>query len=227
MEQKDLISVIVPTYNAENYIERCINSLTIQSYSNMEIIAVNDGSTDSTRILLEQLAQRDERIRLIHKENGGVSSARNVGLDKAKGEYITFVDSDDWVEIDYLQHMYDMIKRTNADIAAVNFRPIYSGLVYGHKYSPIQKEEYITDFFEILQQCANMEAYTCGVHCKLIRKSVIGNIRFNHLRYGEDAYFNRLVFQNAHGILKMPCNEYNYNVHEESASNDGIDSAPI
>jgi glycosyltransferase involved in cell wall biosynthesis len=218
-EQKGLISVIVPTYNAEKTIERCINSLTLQSYSNIEIIVVNDGSTDSTGILLEQLAHRDERIRLIHKENGGVSSARNVGLDNAQGEYITFVDSDDWVEIDFLQHMYDMLKRTNADIAAVNLQPIYYGSVYHQKYSLIKKEEYVTDFSEILQQCANMETYTCCVASKLIRNSVIGDIRFNHLRYAEDAYFNRRVFQNAHGIVKMTYNEYNYNIHEESASN--------
>jgi glycosyltransferase involved in cell wall biosynthesis len=220
MEQKGLISVIVPTYNAEKTIERCINSLSIQSYSNIEIIAVNDGSTDSTGILLEQLANRDERIRLIRKENGGVSSARNVGLDNAQGEYITFVDSDDWVEIDFLQHMYDMLKRTNADIAAVNLKPIVDGAVREYQTSLIEKEEYLSDYLEILQQCANLELYTCGVACKLVRTSVIGDIRFNHLKYGEDAYFFRRVFQNVHGIVKMPYAEYNYNVHEDSASND-------
>jgi glycosyltransferase involved in cell wall biosynthesis len=166
------------------------------------------------------LAHRDERIRLIHKENGGVSSARNVGLDNAQGEYITFVDSDDWVEIDFLQHMYDMLKRTNADIAAVNLKPIFDETMHAYKMPRIEKEEYLSDYLEILQQCANLEPYTCGVACKLVRTSVIGDIRFNYLKYGEDAYFFRRVFQNVHGIVKMPYAEYNYNIHEDSASND-------
>ena len=105
---KDLISVIVPIYNVEKYLEKCVNSITSQTYKNLEIILVDDGSTDSSPEICEKLKQSDDRIIVIHKKNGGLSSARNAGLDIAKGKYIGCVDSDDYID----EKMYEKLCRT-------------------------------------------------------------------------------------------------------------------
>lgn len=98
MCQEKLLSVIVPVYNVEQYLARCIDSILQQSYRNLELILVDDGANDSSGAICDQYAQKDPRVNVIHKENGGLSSARNAGLDAAKGEYVGFVDSDDWIE---------------------------------------------------------------------------------------------------------------------------------
>ena len=98
-----MISIIVPIYNREKYLSECIDSILVQSYSDFEVLLIDDGSTDRSGEICDEYAQKDARIRVFHKENGGVSSARNVGLDNATGEWIAFVDSDDWVGEKYLE----------------------------------------------------------------------------------------------------------------------------
>ena len=106
-----LISVIVPVYKVEPYLNRCVDSILGQTYQNLEVILVNDGSKDGSGSICDAYAQKDSRIRVIHKENGGLSSARNAGMDAATGEYITFVDSDDWLEADGYEHLMDLMER--------------------------------------------------------------------------------------------------------------------
>lgn len=105
MENTPLLSVIVPVYNVEAYLSRCVDSILAQTYQNLEIILVNDGTKDSSDVICDNYAAQDSRIRVIHKENGGLSSARNAGLDISRGEYIAFVDSDDWIEPDAYEKM--------------------------------------------------------------------------------------------------------------------------
>lgn len=111
MEQNILISVVVPVYNVEAYVGRCVESILNQTYRNLEVILVDDGSKDRSGILCDEYAAKDARVRVIHKENGGLSSARNVGIEKASGEYITFVDSDDWIEADAYAHLLSVMQR--------------------------------------------------------------------------------------------------------------------
>lgn len=112
----DLISVVVPCYNVEKYLEKCVNSIINQTYKNLEIILVDDGATDETPNICDKLAKTDTRIKVIHKENGGISDARNTGLSVAQGKYITFFDSDDWVESDTLNIAYREITEKNLDL---------------------------------------------------------------------------------------------------------------
>lgn len=105
MEQDILISVIVPVYNVEEYLPRCVDSILSQTYRNLEVILVDDGTKDKSDVICDEYAQKDPRVRVIHKKNGGLSSARNAGIDVAKGEYLGFVDSDDWIEPDTYEHM--------------------------------------------------------------------------------------------------------------------------
>lgn len=114
-----LISVVIPVYNIEDYLERCVNSVCAQSYGNLDIILVDDGSTDASGALCDALAEKDERIRVFHKANGGSSSARNLGIAQAKGEYIGFVDSDDYISENMYELLYGAIKQYDVKIAQI------------------------------------------------------------------------------------------------------------
>ena len=123
MEKK--ISVIVPVYNVEQYLERCVNSIINQTYENLEIILVDDGSTDRSGEMCDSFAEKDERIKVVHKENGGASAARNRGLDICLGEYVTFVDSDDWLDIHMYKDLMELMVNMDADIVECNWEVIY------------------------------------------------------------------------------------------------------
>lgn len=112
----DLISVIVPIYNVEKYLIRCVDSICGQSYSNLEVILVDDGSPDKCGDICEQLKKTDKRIKVIHKENGGLGFARNSGLKEVTGKYVTFIDSDDWISSDHIENLYKVIKKFDADV---------------------------------------------------------------------------------------------------------------
>lgn len=118
-----LISVIVPVYKVEQYLEKCVNSITAQTYSNLEIILVDDGSPDKCGDICDSLAEKDKRIKVIHKMNGGLSSARNAGIDIATGQYIGFVDSDDFIEPEMYEKLLKLIKQegTKLAVCAVNY----------------------------------------------------------------------------------------------------------
>ena len=116
MDEK-LVSVIIPAYNIEDYIGRCLDSIISQTYKNLEIIVVDDGSRDYTGEILDNYAKKDRRIKVIHKENGGVSSARNKGIEAAEGDYIGFIDGDDLIEPGMYKTLVDLLEEENADIA--------------------------------------------------------------------------------------------------------------
>ena len=121
MLDKPLISVIIPIYNVENYLAKCVNSVIDQNYKNLEIILVNDGSPDNCGSICDEYAQKDNRIVVIHKKNGGLSDARNAGLKISTGDFITFVDSDDYVNKDFISTLVSLIQDFEADIAISPF----------------------------------------------------------------------------------------------------------
>lgn len=123
----DLISVIVPVYNVEAYLDRCVSSIVNQSHKNLEIILVDDGSPDGCPALCDEWAARDERIHVLHKENSGLSDARNAGMGAAHGEYISFIDGDDWIEPRFFEILQHELEAQNADVAAVQYRPCWEG----------------------------------------------------------------------------------------------------
>lgn len=115
----ELVTIIVAAYNVENYINKCVNSLMAQTYQNIEMLLVDDGSTDNTGMMIEEKKKGDSRIKVFHKTNGGLSDARNYGLDRMTGRYVTFVDADDFVPQNYIEHMVSIIEARNADVAVV------------------------------------------------------------------------------------------------------------
>ena len=192
-----LVSVIVPIYNVERYIEKCVTSILEQKYKNIELILVDDGSTDESGKIIDALAKKDKRINVIHKANGGVSSARNSGLDTAKGEYVCFVDGDDYVMEDYITYMYDMIERNKSDIAI-------SKLMFSNFDNSQIKE----DVYEnVSGETAAIEIMTynipIGVYCKLFNREFLNknNIRFfQDIYIGEGFNFNVKAFQLANKV---------------------------
>ena len=117
----ELISVVVPVYKVEEYLSRCVDSILGQTYCNIEVILVNDGSPDRCAEMCDEYSYKDPRVKVIHKKNGGLSDARNAGIEKAKGDYISFVDSDDWVHCEYIERLYRLLRSKGADIAVCNF----------------------------------------------------------------------------------------------------------
>ena len=145
------ISIIVPVYNNEKFLEKCLNSLINQTLKNIEIICINDESTDKSLQLLEKFANIDKRIQIINQTHSGPSIARNKGIKKAKGEYIGFVDSDDWVDLNFFEQLYINVKKYNADIGVAGIKRVRS---YKWKYHiKFEKEEVIQDINKKFQKC--------------------------------------------------------------------------
>lgn len=181
-----IFSVIVPVYNVENQLEECIESILGQTFIDFELILVNDGSTDNSGMICDKYAQVDNRIVVIHKENGGVSSARNTGIDMAKGEYISFVDSDDYVEKNYLEELY------NPDVDMVLCNIKFINIKYGNHYILQNKNNNIFNIdSKVIEELIN-NRYISTVYSKSYKKSIIdlNNIRFNtEISLGEDTMF--------------------------------------
>lgn len=178
-----MISVIIPIYNSEKTINKCLDSILKQSYQDFELVLVNDGSSDhSEDICMEYVQNYPEKIRYFSKANGGVSSARNIGLDNAHGEYICFVDSDDYIETNYLEILLKSLKEYNADISMCNI------CRNKNTDSNLFLKDNDTIIYAIM---SNIYGQTNrGPYCKLYKKSIIGNLRFNKNIYlGEDTLF--------------------------------------
>lgn len=182
-----LISVIVPVYNVENYLRKCLESIINQTYKNLEIILIDDGSTDNSGKICDEYAAKDNRIKLIHKPNGGISDARNAGLEIAKGEYIGFVDSDDYIAEDMYEFLYNFAVKNNLDVAMCGSKHVFNGKVIPDnefKMAIFEKQdEMIKNLFSAI--------YGGGISVwnKLFKKSCIKDIKFEYGKTCEDAFY--------------------------------------
>lgn len=202
------ISVIVPIYNVEDFLGRCLDSITNQSFKDIEIICINDGSVDNSVSILEDYAKKDNRIKILNQKNSGVSAARNNGLREAKGEYISFVDSDDWIDLDFYEKLYNSAKKYDADIAVCGIKRLRS---YKWKYHlKIDKEEFTFDKDKKFQLCDVPEK--CYVWNKIYKLSELKkhNIKFEEGVYFEDRCFTAQVLLNLKSLVIVPDVYYNY-----------------
>ena len=210
-----LISIIVPVYNAEKYLDRCIESIVNQTYKNLEIILVDDGSTDSCPDICDGWAEKDRRINVIHKENGGVSNARNAGLDAVTGEIIGFADNDDILDSDMIEFLYKNMLDYDADISRCSYRFYYTEND-SFEDSEIIEEAVVFDNSEDMLNDLYNFGYKCGVVWnRLYKGSVVGNIRFNpELKSGgEDILFNYYALKNCSKMVCCDTAKYNYSMH--------------
>lgn len=192
-----LISIIIPIYKVEPYLRRCLDSIVNQTYTNLEIILVDDGSPDACPQICDEYAAKDKRIVVIHKQNGGLSDARNAGLDICKGEYISFVDSDDWVDEKYIEELIKITIKENADIAIVeNIRTT--------QIIPKQSPEHLIKTYanhEALIHLFTQEHLAFTVSWgKLYKRDLFTALRFPIGKYHEDEFTTYLLFYNSSKI---------------------------
>lgn len=213
---EELVSIIVPIYNVEKYLNKCIDSILNQTYKNLEIILVDDNSPDNCPKICDEYAKQDTRIKVIHKENGGLSSARNAGLDICTGEYIAFVDSDDYVEKDYILDLYKTIKDSNADISVCGFNKIdlYTNKIIG----VYQDKKFLYDDttkFEFLFRDDHVTSVVAWN--KLYRKEIFNNLKYPEGHIHEDEYIVYDLIKNTkNGIATTENVLYNYIIRNDS-----------
>ena len=188
MGKEELISASVPIYNVRPYLEKCFDSIARQSYQNLEIILVDDGSTDGSGELCEDLSKRDGRVRVIHKKNGGLGSARNAGIDAARGAILSFVDSDDWIEPGMYETLSGIMCRENAQIIACGIKKVSETGEVSY-YQDNLKERSVYTREEALLELPKNERLSNSMCNKLFRRETIQGLHINEQIYYEDNPF--------------------------------------
>lgn len=210
------ISVIVPIYKVEQYLPACVESVLAQTVSDFELILVDDGSPDGSGAICDAYAQRDSRIRVIHQENGGLSAARNAGMDIARGDYLTFVDSDDLVSADYLMALLNAAREQDAEIAVCRFCRFTTGTPDTRSASVPEPVTAISPRDAVCMLYRGDERNPINACAKLFHSSVIGSMRFPKGRLHEDQAFVPRVCYRALRIALVPARLYYYRDREDS-----------
>lgn len=206
------VSVIVPVYNTEKYLRCCMDSVIGQTLRDIEIVCVNDGSTDGSLAILQEYAAKDERIKIINQENKGLSAARNAGLKVATADYISFIDSDDFVHPSFLERLYNAIQDTNCDIAGCDFAKIRG------KREVLPSKKGVEKIYEpALNVLLNRKNFIhFNVWNKLYKRELIRGIPFIEGMYYEDWVFNTCVFAGAKSFVWISAPLYGYRISENS-----------
>lgn len=221
MNKNTLISIIIPVYNSENYLVKCVDSIINQTYKNLEIFLVDDGSTDSSAAICDEYVNKDKRIKVIHKANGGQGSARNLALEDASGEWIGFVDSDDWIDSDMYEFLLSKAVSENTDIVECGWKKVN---VDGSVEFTTSPKNTIIDREKAMHSLvyASAEGVNTSVCNKIFRRSCIANIRFPEVRAYEDDEFIHKVIWNARNISINGEAKYNYLSRPESTMTAGF-----
>lgn len=223
-----MVSIIVPVYNCEKYLNECIESILGQTYKDIELILVNDGSVDNSPKICCEIVEQDSRVKYISQKNQGPSKARNVGIDNANGEYIMFVDSDDYINIDTIQKCMDKNKSYDADVICFDYSKVSGKNKRNYKLFNEDERIFCGNQIEYLRNLAyaseqetekDILALT-GICCKLYKKETIGTIRFDEkLKLGEDCIFIINVLKSISKFIYLGQCFYNRRVVENSLSN--------
>lgn len=198
MNCKGLISIIVPIYKVEKVLDRCIRSIVCQTYSDLEIILVNDGSPDNCPDICDRWEKKDSRIKVIHKENGGLSDARNAGLEFANGEFIGFVDSDDWIAPEMYERLLNSMIQNNSDIAACSVEMVWENNSQSRMLT--QQKNCVLNRKEAQLELLIESKLKDPVWYKLYRKSVIEGMFFEKGKYHEDVFWSYRAIGNANSV---------------------------
>ena len=207
------ISVIVPVYNVEQYLERCVDSIINQTYTNLEIILVNDGSTDNSGKLCDELAKKDERIRVIHKENGGLSDARNRGIDEAESDLVGFIDSDDYIDSDMYEVLLKNLNNTDADLSMCALYDVYNNTP---EAQVANKETWELSSEQAIKMVMEAKILSVTAVNKLYRKSLFSDLKFEVGKIAEDAFIMIKLLDKCEKIVATNEKKYYY-VHRENS----------
>lgn len=203
-----MISVIIPVYNVEKYLEKCINSVLNQSYEDFEIILVDDGSTDNSGVICDKYSEI-KKVKVIHKENGGLADARNVGIDNSNGEYITFLDSDDYIKNDYLNSLYSIAIETKSDIVISKFKNFYEG----QEFSEDEKKDFkcsVVSKEECYRKMLLQDEIDVSATAKLYARYIFDNVRFIKRQLYEDINIVDQIIEKSKSIAITDYEGYYY-----------------
>ena len=204
---KPLISIVVPVYNVEDYVDLSVQSMVEQTYEHIEILLVDDGSTDTSGERCKNWSEKDARVRYIHKENGGAASARNAALDVCRGELITFVDSDDWIDADFIEVLYEAMRAENADISICGWK---NETEFQSVLCDTVKGKVCYDKTEALNKLFYQESYDTAMWAKLYRAELFEQIRFPMGNIYEDIAIIYKVFEKVNKVVYSDYKGYHY-----------------
>ena len=228
-ESKALISIIVPIYNVEKYLRQCLDSIMNQTYQNFECLLINDGSPDNSADICREYVSKDSRFRYFEKKNGGVSSARNLGIERSKGQFITFIDSDDWVESDYVETLYNELIKENADIAVSTYKRFEMGdnCWYVHAFQRGYDKKVFTNK-KLMDELLSLDGFDNSyrfVSGKLVHRNMLENIAFNVATpYGEDMEFWFKIYMVSDRVVYVNKETYNYRTDERISKHFTLDA---
>jgi len=221
-----LVSIIIPVYNTKEYLEVCVNSVRNQTYKNIEIILIDDGSENETAQLCDEISKSDSRIKVHHQKNGGLSAARNKGITLSTGKYIMFVDSDDYIHSQMVQKLYEWLVSHNADVAVCDYERVKEFATEVPEKLLSASEEKIYENEEILDRIYSAE-YVKYIVCwnKLYKRELITDIQFPINRIHEDEFFTPRVLQKAQKAVWLNEKLYYYVIREGSLSKSGLEKS--
>lgn len=204
--QEELISVIIPVYNVEDYLERCLKTVLAQTYENLEILLIDDGSTDGSGRICDEASEKDTRIRVWHTENQGPSAARNLGLDHVQGQYLLFADGDDILSVEYVSFLYEQLQKSKADIAVCRYVATKDGA-----FEETNGTKQLVWFGkEALENLLYQKYYTTGPVCKLFCREVFDGIRFPLGTLYEDTLAIAMAMGKARQVVYSDAIKYGY-----------------
>lgn len=213
MKDKPLVTILSPCYNVEAFLPQCLDSIVNQKYSNIQIVMIDDGSKDNTWGILQEYAAKDSRIEIYHQENQGVAAVRNRLLEKVKGDYVLFVDSDDWIELDMAEFLISKAIQSNSEMVTCGCVP------QGGKSGDHVISEELWDKDKCIFEFLRHVSFAGSLWNKLIKTDIIKDTRFDtRISYGEDALFCWNIIQSIEKILITDAQLYNHRVNENSLS---------
>lgn len=224
MISETMISVIIPVYNVDRYLCRCVDSVLAQTYKNLQVILVDDGSTDQSGVICDRYREKDSRIVVIHKANGGLSSARNAGIDAATGDYFTFVDSDDWIEPDAYENMLVSCKARQVQLVCAGRYDVNADT--GERTLGLcPKQEVVISAQEMLQKILTWDGCDSSACDKLFNASLFHKIRFPDGRVSEDVAVMYRIVERAERVALLPQPIYNY-YHRQGSISTAVNLSP-
>ena len=214
---EELITVVVPVYKVEKYIERCVQSILKQTYKNIEIILVDDGSPDDCGKMCDEYAKEDSRVIVIHKENGGLSDARNAGIEKATGKYITFIDSDDYIEEDYVEFLYKLIKENEAEVSICSHTVLYDT---GLTIEKATNEFNVLDAKTTIERILYDEGIDISAWAKMYKTQLFSDTKYPKGRLFEDSAITCKILSKCNKIAIGSVSKYYYIIRSNSITNE-------
>lgn len=220
-----LISVVIPVYNTAPYLEKCLESVVNQTYQNLQVIIINDGSTDNSAEICQKFSEKDDKIEFINKQNEGVSIARNIGIEKSKGEWIYFLDSDDFLDLNAFEYLINIAKSSKTDVIQFGARLIQDGKV-ANKKSPTKTETY--DNLKLFLDKNHIKPYSMWLHFMRLELILTNQIRCNEvLKHYEDGLFMYNFFAHAEQITTIENIFYNQVLSPNSTSRSPINAKVV